>query len=166
MKTLFILICSIATLGLCNASANDGAPQVGDTYINIELPTANGDDVAVSELLAEGKWVLVDFWATWCGPCRGEIPHLVEAYAKFAPKGLEIYGVSLDRPGSEGRWEQFIKDNGMAWVNVWGSDDRSATTAYEVNSIPSNFLISPSGQIVAINLRGENIENVLSNFIK
>jgi alkyl hydroperoxide reductase subunit AhpC len=90
----------------------------------------------------------------------------VEAYAKFAPKGLEIYGVSLDRPGSEGRWEQFIKDNGMAWVNVWGSDDRSATTAYEVNSIPSNFLISPSGQIVAINLRGENIENVLSNFIK
>jgi hypothetical protein len=54
----------------------------------------------------------------------------------------------------------------MAWVNVWGSDDRSATTAYEVNSIPSNFLISPSGQIVAINLRGENIENVLSNFIK
>lgn len=166
MKNLFLLICSVATLGLCNASANDGAPQPGDTYINIELPAVDGGVVAVSDLLDQGKWVLVDFWATWCGPCRGEIPHLVEAYAKFATKGFEIYGVSLDRPGTEERWAQFVAENGMRWVNVWGSDDRSATTAYEVRSIPSNFLISPSGEIVAVDLRGENIEKVLSRFIR
>ncbi len=166
MKNLFLLICSVATLGLCNASANDGAPQPGDTYINIELPAVDGGVVAVSDLLDQGKWVLVDFWATWCGPCRGEIPHLVEAYAKFATKGFEIYGVSLDRPGTESRWAQFVAENGMRWVNVWGSDDRSATTAYEVRSIPSNFLISPSGEIVAVDLRGENIEKVLSRFIR
>jgi peroxiredoxin len=166
MKNLFLLICSVATLGLCNASANDGAPQPGDTYINIELPAVDGGVVAVSDLLDQGKWVLVDFWATWCGPCRGEIPHLVKAYAKFATKGFEIYGVSLDRPGTEERWAQFVAENGMTWVNVWGSDDRSATTAYEVRSIPSNFLISPSGEIVAVDLRGENIEKVLSRFIR
>ena len=166
MKNLFLLICSVATLGLCNASANDGAPQPGDTYINIELPAVDGGVVAVSDLLDQGKWVLVDFWATWCGPCRGEIPHLVEAYAKFATKGFEIYGVSLDRPGTEERWAQFVAENGMRWVNVWGSDDRSATAAYEVRSIPSNFLISPSGEIVAVDLRGENIEKVLSRFIR
>lgn len=166
MKNLFLLICSVATLGLCNASANDGAPQPGDTYINIELPAVDGGVVAVSDLLDQGKWVLVDFWATWCGLCRGEIPHLVEAYAKFATKGFEIYGVSLDRPGTEERWAQFVAENGMRWVNVWGSDDRSATAAYEVRSIPSNFLISPSGEIVAVDLRGENIEKVLSRFIR
>ena len=64
MKNLFLLICSVATLGLCNASANDGAPQPGDTYINIELPAVDGGVVAVSDLLDQGKWVLVDFWAT------------------------------------------------------------------------------------------------------
>ena len=142
---------------------------IGADLVDITLPDANGTMISVSELCQSGKWVLVDFWATWCGPCRGEIPHLVDAYAEFAPKGLEIYGVSFDRKGDEAKWQKFMEDNKMTWVNVWGIDEKgkwSAGEAYNVSSIPTNFLFSPEGKLVAKNLRGEEIKVILAEHIK
>lgn len=143
--------------------------MIGADLADLCLPDGEGKMVSVSELLAEGKWVLIDFWATWCSPCRGEIPHLVAAYEKFAPKGFEIYGVSFDNNGNEERWQQFIADNNMSWVNVWGTGKDgswSAGEAYNVTGIPTNFLFSPEGKLVAKNLRGEDVEKILAEHIQ
>lgn len=142
---------------------------IGTPLIDLKLKDAEGKEVVLSEIVASGKWVLVDFWATWCYPCRGEIPHLVKAYEKFAPKGLEIYGVTFDRVGDEDKWKTFTAENGMTWINVWGTGDDGSWKAgkqFNVKSIPSNFLYSPEGKLVAKNLRGEDIEKILTEHIK
>ncbi len=142
---------------------NMAKTAVGQPYIDITLSNVEGEAKSVSELLAQGKYVLIDFWATWCGPCMNEMPHLKEAYAEFRPKGFEIYGVSLDRNDED--WRSVV-DSTMPWVNVINTADSPATTDYSVRTIPSNFLISPDGVIVAKDLRGEEVATILSEQIK
>ncbi|MFY0253854.1 redoxin domain-containing protein [Chitinophaga sp. 30R24] len=113
-----------------------------------------------------GKYVLVDFWASWCGPCRQENPNVVKAYNKFKDKNFTILGVSLD--DNRDRWLRAINQDGLAWTQVsdlrgWSNE---VAVQYSIQSIPANFLVDPNGNIIARNLRGEELENVLQRVLK
>jgi peroxiredoxin len=125
----------------------------------------NGVPVRLSSL--RGKYVLVDFWASWCGPCRQENPNVVKVYNKYKDRNFTIIGVSLDRPDGKSNWLTAIKSDGLRWTQV--SDlkfwNNQAAVLYKVTSIPSNFLIDPIGKIIATNLRGDDLENELKEVL-
>jgi peroxiredoxin len=114
-----------------------------------------------------GKYVLIDFWASWCGPCRQENPNVVKAFNQFAPKGFTVLGVSLDQPGAKQKWIDAIRKDGLTWTQV--SDlkywDNAAARLYGVRGIPQNYLIDPAGKIVAKNLRGEELLKKLAEIL-
>jgi len=126
------------------------------------------DTAGKSILLSDykGKYVLVDFWASWCGPCRAENPNVLKAYNNYKDKGLNILGVSLD--DSKSKWIKAINDDKLPWTQV--SDlkgwDNVAAVLYLVKGIPQNYLVGPDGKIVAKNLRGEDLENKLAELLK
>ena len=141
--------------------------EIGKPYLEIALPDSLGETVSVTPLIGPGKWVLIDFWATWCSPCRGELPYLKEAFKEFGPKGFNIYGVSLDNDAES--WKEFLVKEEMTWPNVIAvTDGKSAPIVeeYGIRSIPTNFLISPEGKIVAKDLRGEGIKEKLAQLVK
>jgi len=111
-----------------------------------------------------GKYVLVDFWASWCGPCRRENPNVVKAYNRYKGKNFTIVGVSLDRPGAKDKWLAAIHKDGLAWTQVSDLQFWKSKTAdlYAVRAIPQNFLIDPNGKIVGKNLRGADLEDKLA----
>jgi peroxiredoxin len=135
------------------------ASSIGQVAPEINLPSLNGTEIKLSSL--KGKIVLIDFWASWCGPCRKEMPNVVKAYAKFKSKGFEIYGVSLD--DSKDRWEEAVAKDGITWPQV--SDlrkwDGEVVRNYNINSIPFTVLLDRDGKIIAKNLRGEELEKKL-----
>ncbi len=111
-----------------------------------------------------GKYVLIDFWASWCGPCRRENPNVVKAYNTYKGKNFTILGVSLDRPNAKDKWLAAIHKDGLTWNHV--SDlkfwDSKAAGLYAVRGIPQNFLLDPNGKIIGKNLRGEDLQNKLA----
>jgi peroxiredoxin len=137
---------------------------IGQITPEIELPNPDGQLVKLSSL--RGKYVLIDFWAKWCGPCRRENPNVVKAYHNFKDKGFEVFGVSLDRNKEE--WVQAIAEDGLAWTQV--SDlkyfDSQAAKDYNINAIPFSILIDPQGKIIAKNLRGAALEKKLAEVMR
>jgi peroxiredoxin len=135
---------------------------IGAIAPDFTLPDANGTPVTLSSY--KGKYVLIDFWASWCGPCRQENPNVVKAYNKYKTKKFTIIGVSLDKPGAKDAWMSAIKNDGLTWTQV--SDlqfwDNKAAKLYGITSIPQNFLLDPTGKIIAKNLRGGDLEAKLA----
>jgi peroxiredoxin len=130
------------------------------------LPDVNGKPVSLSSY--KGKYVLVDFWASWCRPCRMENPNVVQAYNKFKNKNFTVLGVSLDRPDGKDDWVKAIKDDKLEWTHVsdlkfWES---IVVPLYRFEGIPYNVLVDPSGKIIAESLRGEDLEKKLSEVLK
>jgi thiol-disulfide isomerase/thioredoxin len=132
--------------------------------VDFTQPDDKGNEFKLSSL--RGKYVLVDFWASWCAPCRAENPHLLKAYNQLKDKNFEIVGISLDE--TKGAWLRAVKQDGMPWIQV--SDVKGFKTEiavkYGITAIPQNFLISPEGIIIAKNLRGEDVNSQIAAFIK
>ena len=137
---------------------------VGKTAPDLSMPDPNGTPISISSF--RGKYVLVDFWASWCGPCRGENPNLVRVFNQYKNKNFTILGVSLDRGKDE--WIQAVQDDQLTWSHM--SDlkfwDSKAVETYKFDAIPYNVLVDPQGKVIAENLRGSRLEAKLQEVLK
>ncbi len=154
----------VATQSQSQQQAESGGISVGKLAPDFTLPDVNGKPFTLSSL--RGKYVLVDFWASWCGPCRQENPNVVATYNQFKNKNFAIVGVSLDK--EKDAWLGAIKSDGLAWKQVsdlkyWNS---AAAALYSVEAIPYNVLINPDGKVIATSLRGTDLSNKLSEVLK
>ncbi len=143
--------------------------SVGKHFKDVVAVDKDGHKVKLSDVLAKNKLVLLDFWASWCGPCRGEFPHLAKVYKEFHSHGFEIYAVSLDDDNDE--WLKALREegkgDGIPWINLvdHGIDSKSATS-YGILGLPSNFLINSEGTIVGVNMREWDVERAVRDQVK
>lgn len=149
MKTIIALLVVLLTGSAVMAQSGVAMPE-------IQLPDANGHTVKLSSL--KGKVVLVDFWASWCGPCRMSMPHLKKLYSEYKDKGFEIYGISLDE--SAGSWKRAVKEDGTAWLHVIDTEGRTAQQ-FKVNYIPTSYLLDKDGKVIAVNADKDALDKLV-----
>jgi peroxiredoxin len=137
--------------------------STGQKALDFVQNDVNGKPIALSSM--RGKYVLLDFWASWCGPCRAENPFILKAYNRFKNKNFEVLGISMD--GDKEAWLKAIKEDGMPWLQLSDlkAKDNVAARLYGVSAIPQNFLLNPEGIIIATNLRGEALEKKLAEIL-
>jgi peroxiredoxin len=141
--------------------------EVGKKAPDFTLNNVNDQPVALYSKVGKTKLLLIDFWASWCGPCRQENPNVVKVWKEFNKKGFDVFGVSLDRPGAKDAWMQAIEKDQLTWTHV--SDlkfwDCAAAKLYGVGSIPANFLLDETGTIIARDLRGDELYNKIKELL-
>lgn len=152
-KFLFVVIMMLAGF-IANAQ-----PRQGQQAAEISLPDVNGSNVSLSSL--KGKIVLIDFWASWCGPCRQSNKHLVKLYEKYKDKGFEIYGISVD--DSKDAWKRAIKCDKINWiqVNESNSNDGKVANSWYIQRIPTSFLMNKEGVLIEMNPDDKQLEKYL-----
>ncbi|NGM66563.1 TlpA disulfide reductase family protein [Sphingobacterium sp. SGR-19] len=138
----------------------------GTAFKDFSSTTPEGKALSLNEVISKNKYTLVDFWASWCGPCRKENPHVVETFNAFKDKGFTVLSVSLDTDAN--RWKAAIEQDGMPWYHVSSLKGwkEPAAALYGVRAIPQNVLIDGQGKIVATNLRGETLFNKIQELLK
>ena len=152
--------------GMMEEKKAQEATAIGKTYTDFAMPNPQGKTVKVSDYVKKNKYTLIDFWASWCGPCRKEMPTVVKAYSTYHKKGFEVVGVSFDN--NKGAWTKAIKTLNLPWPHMsdlkgWGC---AAASIYNVKGIPANVLVDKNGTIIAKDLRGEDLLNKLAELMK
>ena len=157
ITTILLCCCTGAAIVSCSMTSKDKATATPaqEKYIDFEMGTPDGTLVKVSDFVSKNKYTLIDFWASWCGPCHIEMPNIVKAYDEYHEKGFEVVGISLDH--DKGDWMRGISDLQIFWPQM--SDLRGWENAgaqlYGIHAIPANVLVDQQGNVVAKNLRGE-----------
>jgi thiol-disulfide isomerase/thioredoxin len=160
--------CSKLTLvlGLMFVISNSSAqmPNISDPRVPLKLPDTQGDSLSLLSL--KGKVILLDFWASWCVPCRSSNRQLIKLYAKYKAQGFEIFAVSMDEEKDE--WEKAITKDKITWIQVNDSGGRGNKTAHDWNifQLPTSYLINKNGDVVSVDLEGKELEKKLKELLQ